>query len=51
MGDDDTSPLLQNQKQLMPLNSMLMFIGQRIYEIVGNGKAAIIFLSAKSWRY
>ena len=31
MGDDDTSPLLQNQKQFMSLNSMLMFIGQRTY--------------------
>jgi hypothetical protein len=34
MGDDDTSPLLQNQKQFMSLNSMLMFIGQWLYEIV-----------------
>jgi hypothetical protein len=31
MGDYDTSPLLQNQKPFMSLNSMLMFIGQRTY--------------------
>jgi hypothetical protein len=32
MGDDDASPLLQNQKQFMSLNSMLMCIGQSTYQ-------------------
>jgi len=31
MGDDNTFLLLQNQKQFMSLNSMLMFIGQRTH--------------------
>ena len=44
MGDDDTSPLLQNQKQFMSLNSMLMFIGQRTYPEI---RPAVIKLSTK----
>jgi hypothetical protein len=40
MGDDDTSPLLQNQKKFMSLNYMLMLIGQRI-------RPAVIKLSTK----
>jgi hypothetical protein len=44
MGDDDASPLLQNQKQFMSLNSMLMFIGQRTYQ---DSRSAVIKLSTK----
>jgi len=44
MGDDDTSPLLQNQKQFMSLNSMLMFIGQRTFPEI---RPAVIKLSTK----
>jgi hypothetical protein len=44
MGDDDTSPLLKNQKQFMSLNSMLMFIGQRTYPEI---RPTVIKLSTK----
>jgi hypothetical protein len=44
MGDDDTSPLLQNQKQFMSLNSLLMFIGQRTNPEI---RPAVIKLSTK----
>jgi hypothetical protein len=44
MRDDEPSPLLQNQKQFMSLNSMLMCIGQRTYPEI---RPTVIKLSTK----